>query len=122
MLLTLPLAALAIAGCGSDDSTDTSGDTPAAPAASTAEPATDGPQEVRIADFKFLPAKLTVPAGTKVTWTNEDSAPHNAIGEGLKTKDLTEAGQSDTVTLSTPGTYDYICTFHAFMKGTVVVQ
>lgn len=128
MLLTLPLAALAFAGCGSESNTNTAGGGASAPpAASTpaaSEPASkpaSGPQEVRIADFKFVPATLEVPVGTRITWTNEDDAPHNAIGPGLKTKDLRK-GQSDTVTLTKPGTYSYVCTFHPFMKGTVIVR
>lgn len=112
ILLIVPLTALLI-GCGSESKTETSGTKPAASAPSTAE-------TVKIADFKFG-APLTVSRGAKVTWENTDDAPHNAVGDAFKTADL-KKGDSDTVTFDKPGTYEYVCTFHPFMKGTVVVQ
>ena len=51
-----------------------------------------------------------------MTWENTDNAPHNVVGDDFKTKDL-EQGDSDTVTFDKTGTYDYVCTFHPFMKG-----
>lgn len=108
ILLTIPLSALLI-GCGSSSTTDTmdaAGTTPA--------------KSVTIADFKFG-APLTVPKGTEVTFKNADNAPHNAVGDDFKTKDLKQ-GESDTVAFDKTGTYDYVCTFHPFMKGTIVVQ
>ncbi|MFL5843631.1 MAG: plastocyanin/azurin family copper-binding protein [Solirubrobacteraceae bacterium] len=112
ILLTIPLTALLI-GCGSSSSNDTAGTTPAPATPSAAK-------TVKIADFKFG-APLTVAKGAKVTFENTDSAPHNAVGDGFKTKDL-KKGESDTLTFDKAGTYDYMCTFHPFMKGTVVVQ
>ncbi|MCW2991801.1 MAG: Amicyanin-alpha [Solirubrobacterales bacterium] len=112
MLLTIPLTALLI-GCGSDSNTDKAGTAPASTPAASAK-------TVTIADFKFG-APLTVAKGTTVTWTNSDSAPHNVVGDGFKTADLTK-GKSDTVTFAKAGTFDYVCTFHPFMKGTVVVR
>lgn len=112
ILLTLPLTALLI-GCGSDSKTETTGDTPAAAP-------TNAAKTVKIADFKFGPP-LTVSKGTKVTFENTDAAPHNAVGDKFKSADLTE-GESDTVTFTKAGTYDYVCTFHPFMKGSITVQ
>lgn len=106
ILLTVPLAILLI-GCGSEDTKQGS--------TTTADTKT-----VRIADFKFG-APLTVSRGTTVTWENADDAPHNVVGDDFKTKDL-EAGVSDSVTFDKTGTYDYVCTFHPFMKGSVVVE
>jgi amicyanin len=108
MLLTVPVAVLLI-GCGSED-TKTTGTTPASAEAKT----------VKIAEFKFG-APLTVSPGTTVTWANADDAPHNVVGDDFKTSDL-KSGDSDTVTFDKAGTYDYVCTFHPFMKGTVVVR
>jgi plastocyanin len=102
MLLTLPLTLLLI-GCGSDSKTDTA-----------------VTKTVAIHDFKFGPA-ITVAPGAKVTWTNADSAPHNVVGDAFKTKDL-QKGDSDTVTFAKAGSYDYVCKFHPFMKGTVIVK
>ena len=113
MLLTLPLALLLI-GCGSDSKTDTA--VTKAPAAATATTK----KTVTISNFKFGPA-ITVGVGAKVTWTNDDAAPHDVVGDAFKTKDL-QKGDSDTVTFSKAGTYDYVCKFHPFMKGTVLVR
>jgi plastocyanin len=62
---------------------------------------------VDIADFAFGPNSVTITAGGSVTWTNSDSAPHTATGDG---------GSFDT-----PGTYTYFCAIHPDMTATVVV-
>jgi plastocyanin len=79
-----------------------------------------GDGAVRIVDFSFQPTTLTVTPGTIVTWTNEDSAPHTATGHAFDTGRLNK-GDSGSVTFETPGEYDYICTYHPSMEGTVVV-
>jgi plastocyanin len=93
------------------------GGTPAA-----ASPASASSSSVEIKDFAFTPPTITVPAGTTVTWTNHDAAPHTATADdkSFDTGRL-EQGQSGGVTFDTPGTYTYTCTFHPTMKGTVVV-
>jgi plastocyanin len=116
ILLTIPLTALLI-GWGSSSNTDKAGTTPAASAPSAAKTTA---QTVTIKDFKFG-APLTITKGTTVTWKNADSAPHNVVGDTFKTADLTK-GKSDTVTFAKAGTFNYVCTFHPFMKGTVVVR
>ncbi len=37
---------------------------------------------VEISGFAFKPQVLTVPVGTKVTWTNQDNAAHIVAGKG----------------------------------------
>lgn len=63
---------------------------------------------VRITDFTFVPGNLEVPAGARVTWTNEDSAPHDATARDAdwNTSRLSE-GDSDTLTFETAGEYDF---------------
>jgi plastocyanin len=77
---------------------------------------------VAIANYAFKPAALTVKAGTKLTFTNHDSTAHTATTStsGFDTGTL-KPGQSATVTVTKPGTYSYICQFHAFMTGKVTV-
>lgn len=87
------------------------------PAAATSTTA----KAVAVRDFKYLPTPLTVSVGTKVTWTNEDSAPHTVTGDGLKLGDLMKGG-AKSFTFTKAGTYAYVCEFHPFMKGTVVVR
>jgi plastocyanin len=114
----LALATLLVAGlaaCGSSSS----GAAPTGRSGSSG-----GGNAVTIQGFAFHPSTLTVKAGTKVTFTNEDSAPHTATSQGGTTLDSGDLakGQTYTVTMSTPGTYHYICNIHQYMKGTIIVQ
>ena len=77
---------------------------------------------VDIADFTFGPNSVTITAGGTVTWTNSDSAPHTATGDGGSFDTGTiDPGASASITFDTPGTYTYICSIHPNMTGTVVV-
>ena len=105
--------AISVAGCGGGGGDETS----------DSSTASAGPQAVTIVDYTYKPAKLTVPAGTTVEFTNEDSTPHTATS---KDSGAFETGSIDTgkmakVTLEDPGTYAYFCAFHPFMKGTIIV-
>src|SRR5581483_3049283 len=55
-------------------------------------------QAVSIVDFAFNPATLTVPVGTRVTWTNTGQAPHTTSANG---------GQWDSGTLQPRGTFSF---------------
>ena len=77
------------------------------------------------ASYKFAPAAITVPAGTTVTWTNDDHFTHSVqfLDGGLPTDPhVMSPGQTATFAFATPGTYTYQCHLHPQnMKGTVVV-
>ncbi len=82
-----------------------------------------GPVSVSIANFAFSPAQISVKTGTKVTWTNEDSALHTITsdtGTILNSATLSQ-GDSFSFTFTTPGTYSYHCSIHPMMKAVVVV-
>lgn len=75
-----------------------------------------------ISNYVYAPDTVRVRAGSSVTWTNNDSAPHTATDEGHAWDAGSIAnGQSATVTFTTPGTYTYTCTLHPTMKGRIVV-
>jgi plastocyanin len=99
----------------------------AAPASATTVPAAAAAQdggEARIVDFDFSPRRLTVEAGTKVTWTNTGERPHTATDRGgtFDTRPIAP-GASAEVTLSTPGTYFYFCRINpAKMNGVLTVE
>jgi len=77
---------------------------------------------VSISDFKFNPATLTVPVGTTVTWTNQDEEPHTvAAKDGSFHSPGMDSHGTYSFTFATAGSYDYICSIHPFMTGTVVV-
>lgn len=72
----------------------------------------------------FHPATIRVRAGSTVTWTQEDADEvHNVQfgGAGGFTSPTLHRGQTFRHTFKSPGTYTYICTFHPYMRGTVVV-
>jgi predicted lipoprotein with Yx(FWY)xxD motif len=78
---------------------------------------------VTIKDFAFNPDPLEISVGTTVTWTNEDSAPHTATGNGNTfTTPTLKQGESASVTFDKAGTFEYHCEFHANMHGTIVVK
>ncbi|HII00305.1 TPA: cupredoxin family copper-binding protein [Methanosarcinaceae archaeon] len=88
------------------------------------EPAAGAGEEiidVEIRDFTYIPDTLTVEAGQTIRWTNYDTAIHNVVGSGLESDTLQE-GDTFTFTFEEEGTYDYICTFHPWMEGTVIVE
>ena len=79
--------------------------------------------EVKIDNFSFGPATLTVAAGTMVTWTNRDDIPHTVVSEDkvFKSKVL-DTDEKFSFTFTKPGTYPYFCSIHPKMTGKVVVQ
>jgi amicyanin len=91
-------------------------DAPTGPAVAT--------QSVKIKEFAFGPASITVKVGATVTWTNGDQDPHTVTSQAkdgpLKSATLNN-GDTYQYTFTKAGTYDYLCTIHPFMTGTVVV-
>lgn len=95
---------------------------PSASAMPAESPPPQGGTAVSISDFKFKPATLTVPVGATVTWTNQDEEPHTiAAKDGSFHSPGLDTHGSYSFTFATPGSYDYVCSIHPFMTGTVVV-
>jgi plastocyanin len=88
--------------------------------AKTPQPAT---AEVKVDNFSFGPATLTVPVGTTVTWTNRDDIPHTIVSTDkvFKSKVL-DTDEKFSFTFAKAGTYPYFCSIHPKMTGSVVVQ
>ena len=82
-----------------------------------------GSAAVKIDNFSFGPATLTVAAGTTVTWTNNDDVPHTVVSDGklFKSKAL-DTDDQFSYTFSKPGTYNYFCSVHPKMTAKVVVN
>jgi len=79
--------------------------------------------EVNIDQFTFYPQRITVKAGTTVTWSNEDDVPHTVASSSkvFKSKAL-DTRDKFSFTFTTPGTYEYFCSLHPHMTGAVVVE
>src|SRR5437879_7896170 len=79
---------------------------------------------IAIKDFAFNPQTLTVKSGEKVTWINRDEEPHTIVSVEKQFKKSTalDTDQEFTITVGAPGTYDYFCSVHPKMTGTIVVE
>jgi plastocyanin len=92
-------------------------------AAPTPAPATN----IDIAGRAF-PANTDVAKGTKVTWSNKDTSSHTVTSGTRPTKDgKFDSGQlatnaSFSFTFADAGTFQYFCTNHSGMQGTITVK
>jgi plastocyanin len=80
-------------------------------------------QQAGMRNMAYAPARIEIAAGTTVQWTNNDPLPHTvtANDRGFDSG-LIQPGQSWAHTFTAPGTYDFSCTPHPFMKGVVIVR
>ena len=130
------VAALLGAACGSSDDGNvapeaTASTTETAASDDTTGSARSGDVDVRIEDFVYVPAELTVEAGTTVTWMNEDFFGHTVTSgepgdrtdtfDGVMGEVAQAEGTSFSFTFDEPGTYPYFCRFHPRMVGTITV-
>jgi plastocyanin len=84
--------------------------------------ASPGETHVTIDNFAFKDDTITVSAGTKVVWENDDDIAHNVVASaGAFRSGALDTDDTFSFTFDKPGTYDYFCSLHARMKGQVVV-
>jgi YVTN family beta-propeller protein len=95
----------------------------ASAAAATPAAAASAAGTVSIAGFAFGPQAITVKAGDTITWSNVDGAPHTVtFRDGSPGAKSLSPGESFSRMFDKPGTYDYFCSFHPYMTGSVTVQ
>ncbi len=104
------MVGLGAAACGDSDS-----DTGDAPGGSAVETVT-----VKVDDNIFDPEKIDVAVGSTVAWEWVGAEPHNVSGDDFKSEIQTEGTFEKT--FEETGTYDYVCTVHPGMDGTVEVS
>jgi len=81
------------------------------------------PVDVKIDNFSFTPATITIPVGTTVRWTNRDDIPHTVVSDDQKFQSKAlDTDDQYSYTFTKPGTYGYFCSIHPKMTGKVVVQ
>ena len=80
--------------------------------------------EIEIKDFAFDPQKITVKSGEKITWINRDGEPHTVVSVGKKFQRSPglDTDQEFSIIAGAPGTYEYFCSVHPKMTGTIVVE
>jgi plastocyanin len=88
-----------------------------------AAPAGPEDTEAKIENFTFVPQRLTVKAGTTVTWTNADDIPH-AIASTTKVfkSKVLDTNDKFSFKFTNVGVYEYFCSLHPHMTGTIVVE
>jgi plastocyanin len=134
LLLACLALGLVVAGCGGDDDDEESGNG----AATTEQPADEGgsaeddadggggggASEVVMESIRFDPAEVTIKAGDTVTWTNNDSVGHDVTADEFKSGQAGAMGSGDTFehTFDQAGSFDYVCSVHPGMDGTVTVE
>lgn len=94
------------------------------PAAAPTMSAVPSTVEVKIVDFAFEPATLTIPVGASVVWTNT-GVQHTVFSTQpvrLLFSPVLEKGDTYRFTFTRPGTYTYVCSLHPDMMGQIVVQ
>ncbi|HKP20685.1 MAG TPA: plastocyanin/azurin family copper-binding protein [Thermoleophilaceae bacterium] len=130
--LILACLALGLAACGGDDD---SGGGSGGGGSSSGESngggaSAGGGASVGMKDIQFDPKDITVKAGETITFTNEESVPHDVHKESGPGGDFSsgpdggmQQGDTFELKLDKPGTYDYVCHVHApGMAGTITVK
>jgi plastocyanin len=81
-----------------------------------------GKVQVAIDNFSFAPKKISVEAGTTVTWTNRDDIPHNVVSTEKKfSSPVLDTDQNFSFTFREPGSFPYFCKIHPTMTGVIEV-
>jgi alcohol dehydrogenase (cytochrome c) len=74
-------------------------------------------------DYGIAPARMSVQAGTAITWRNDSTMPHTiAARDGSWTTGPIQPGATGSGTVKVAGTYEYICTDHPWTMGQLVVR
>lgn len=77
---------------------------------------------VAIEGTKYSPESIVVKRGDKVVWTNNDPFPHTVTAKGTFDSGSIAPDKAWTYIARRKGQYEYICTLHPNMKGTLTVQ
>jgi plastocyanin len=80
------------------------------------------PNEVWMDHNSFIPVTLIVTPGTSVRWVNNSAVIHNVVHETGLFNQVLNPGQAYSYTFAEAGTYNYECTIHPGMTGTIVVE
>ncbi|MEJ2261262.1 MAG: plastocyanin/azurin family copper-binding protein [Nitrosopumilaceae archaeon] len=80
-------------------------------------------------DECYIPFGVKINVGDKIKWTNEDVAFHTVTSgnptdgpDGLFDSGMFKLDEKFSHTFEESGNFDYFCTLHPWMQGTVVVQ
>ena len=78
---------------------------------------------IDIQGYAFSPSSITINVGDTIVWTNYDSASHTVTSnDGLFDSGGISTGNTFSFTFTSAGTFNYYCTPHPGMTGSVTVQ
>jgi plastocyanin len=81
------------------------------------------PVQIAVKNFMFMPASLTIKAGSAVTWVNKDEEPHTVVSDtGLFRSGAVDTNETFAFQFDKPGIYHFTCSIHPRMVGTIVVE
>src|SRR3990172_1142018 len=130
MFLMVAVLALTVTACSSDDGGGATGTETGATTGATGGECVDLTGEgavftITISDFAFVPDCFTASASQGISVVNEDSADHTFTMVGTEIVVPVAAGETfngEPISgVVEPGTYDFMCTIHPAMTGTVTV-
>jgi plastocyanin len=90
----------------------------------------EGAYSVTSTEF-FRPSTVSISSRTAVTWTNDDIETHTVTSGNLESGSLIgklfdsgflAPGKMYEHAFTDKGIFDYFCSLHPFMKGTVIVK
>ncbi len=79
---------------------------------------------IEIKGHVFSPKTLTIKKDDIVVWTNMDSSKHTVTSDSGNELDSVLLSKQETYsnTFDKVGTYNYVCSVHSNMKGTIIVE
>ncbi len=87
-----------------------------------AEPVAATETAVSVLDYAFDAPMVEIPVGTTVTWSNDGGVIHTTTAaDGSWDSGILSSGDSFSYTFEEAGTFEYVCTLHPTMIGTIVV-
>ena len=119
------VCAALITACGGGDSTtapSTTGGTPSTPQTPSTPSSPVATNSVTVDNNFFTPANIQVSPGTTVTWSWVGGVTHNVTFTDGGTNSGDRSSGSFSRTFSTAGTFNYSCTLHGGMNGSVTVK
>jgi len=110
LFATLVVLALTVPACGSGGGTDC-----------TSENATNLTGTLTVKDSAFSPNCFSVASGATISVSNGDPLGHNFTVKDTDVAVPLPRDGTGEATAPAPGTYDFVCTIHPAMTGTIIV-
>ncbi|MDB5182635.1 MAG: blue (type 1) copper domain protein [Candidatus Saccharibacteria bacterium] len=81
---------------------------------------------IKMTNMMFTPSQISVAKGATVTWTNDDTVTHTVVDDlsnvgGPASGDIAP-GATYSFTFEKAGSFQYHCSIHSSMRGTIVVK